>query len=83
MTLEKFSKFADACRKNFRDNGLESKIELLEGDAAELTGEMEKRGPYNLIFLDGDKGNYDFYYKTIFPLLSVGRLSSLTMFFPR
>jgi caffeoyl-CoA O-methyltransferase len=74
VTLEKFSKFADAARTNFRDNKLDSRIELLEGDAAALTGEIEKRGPYDFIFLDGDKGNYEFYYKTFFPQLSVGGL---------
>lgn len=47
----------------------DGKIRLLEGDAAEVIRTLE--GPYDLIFLDGPKGQYEAYLPYLLELLRV------------
>lgn len=57
VTIEKFSEFADLARKNFADNNLSEQITLLQGDAGALMKDL-KDNHFDLIYVDGDKGNY-------------------------
>ena len=45
-----------------------SKIELREGPALETLATLN--GPFDLVFIDADKGNYTSYYEAVLPLLS-------------
>jgi caffeoyl-CoA O-methyltransferase len=44
------------------------KIELREGPALETMARLE--GPFDLVFIDADKGNYTNYYEAALPLLA-------------
>jgi caffeoyl-CoA O-methyltransferase len=57
VTLEKFQEFADLAEKNFKDNNLENKISLYQGDAYETMKSLEDNF-FNFIYVDGDKGRY-------------------------
>ena len=55
-TIEKYEKRIPSARENFRRAGMEERITLLEGDAAEVLKSLE--GPYDFIFMDAAKGQY-------------------------
>jgi predicted O-methyltransferase YrrM len=56
-TIEIGKEFADIARENFRRNGFEERITLLEGSAGELLTNLPKRS-FDLIFVDGSKQDY-------------------------
>ena len=70
VSIEKFSEFADICRQNFRRNGLENRITLLEGDAMDLLPTLASSPPFDFVFLDGNKERYLEYFEQLDPLLS-------------
>lgn len=47
-----------------------SKIEVIEGDA--LTNLKKLDGPFDLVFIDADKGNYKNYYEAVLPKVPSG-----------
>lgn len=69
-TIEKYEKRIPVARENFRRAGKEDKITLLEGDAAEILGELA--GPYDMIFMDAAKGQYIHFLPDVMRLLSPG-----------
>ncbi len=69
-TIEKYEKRIPVARENFRRAGKEEQITLLEGDAAEILGELA--GPYDMIFMDAAKGQYIHFLPDVMRLLSPG-----------
>ncbi len=63
-TIEKFKEFYDLAKVNIKKNNLEKKIELHNGDAFDVLNKLKNK-KYDLIFLDGDKGNYLRIFKKI------------------
>ena len=63
VTLELDPKHAKVARSNISRAGLAEKVEIIEGPAtASLTRlHEEKRGPFDLIFIDADKSGYPGY----------------------
>jgi predicted O-methyltransferase YrrM len=57
VTLEKFDEFADLANKNFKDNKLENKITLHQGDAYDCMKSLDDNF-FDFIYVDGDKGRY-------------------------
>ncbi len=55
-TIENYAKRIPIARENFRKYGFADRIELLEGDAAELLKTLYE--PFDLIFMDAAKGQY-------------------------
>jgi predicted O-methyltransferase YrrM len=73
-TIEKFDEFAALARSNIADNGLSDRIQVIEGDAMKLTGELREISPFDFIFLDGNKERYLDYFETLWPILAPGGL---------
>lgn len=69
-TIENYDKRIVLARRNFRRAGVESDIELLEGDAGELLWQISGRFPF--IFLDGPKGQYLSYLPRLIDMLEPG-----------
>ena len=69
-TIEKYEKRIPVARENFRRAGKEEQITLLEGDAAEILGELA--GPYDMIFMDAAKGQYIHFLPDVMRLLLPG-----------
>ncbi|HMD43852.1 MAG TPA: O-methyltransferase [Candidatus Acidoferrum sp.] len=65
ITLELDPNHARVARKNFELAGYSSVIELRLGSALELLPKLaaEAVGPFDLIFIDADKGNIPFYFE--------------------
>lgn len=70
VTVEKFDHFAGIARANFAANGLAERITLLEGDALELIDSLGAEGPYDMIFVDGNKERYGEYFERLAPFLA-------------
>jgi predicted O-methyltransferase YrrM len=64
ITLEVDPKHAEVARANFARAGLSSQIELRLAPALETLPKLaaEKRGPFDLIFIDADKPNIPAYF---------------------
>ena len=58
-TIENYEKRIPIARENFKRAGREEQITLIEGDAAEVLGQLE--GEYDFIFMDAAKGQYIHY----------------------
>lgn len=71
VTVEKFDQFAAVARRNFADNGLADRIILLEGDALSDIEAVRAEGPYDFIFLDGNKERYLALFQGLVPSLSL------------
>jgi caffeoyl-CoA O-methyltransferase len=60
-TLEKSSKHAEVARASFERAGVSDRVELLEGAAQDWLPRMADKGPFDLVFIDADKGGYPGY----------------------
>lgn len=60
-TLEKSSKHAALAKKTFQAAGLSKRVTLLTGEALALLPRLSREGPFDAVFLDADKENYDAY----------------------
>ncbi len=56
-TIEVGREFADIAQENFRRNGFENRITLLEGDAGEILDTLPPSS-FDFIFVDGSKQDY-------------------------
>ena len=57
-SLEKDTQRIKICENNFRSCGVSDKIELISGPALDSLSMLENKGPFDMIFIDADKGNY-------------------------
>lgn len=71
-TLEKNPERALSARQHFAGRGARDRIELIEGDAAEILPRLA--GPYDLIFMDAAKGQYIRFLPEVLRLLKTGGL---------
>ena len=71
-TIEKYEKRIPQARHNFAASGMQDRITLIEGDAAEVMRTLED--PYDLIFMDAAKGQYIHFLPEALRLLRCGGL---------
>lgn len=69
-TIEKYEKRIPVARENFKKFGVEDRITLLTGDAADILKTLD--GTYDFIFMDAAKGQYINFMPDILRLLSKG-----------
>lgn len=60
-TLEKSARHAQIARRSFHRAGVADKVEVLEGDARESLRRLSAHAPFDLVFIDADKGSYPDY----------------------
>jgi predicted O-methyltransferase YrrM len=74
VTLEYEPKHAEVARQNFRRAGVDSLIDLRVGAALDILPQLAKEnpGPFDLIFIDADKENYEGYFRWALRLSRVG-----------
>jgi len=60
-TLEYSSKHAAVSRASFEQAGVHDRIELIEGRAVDSLAKLVDKGPFDLVFIDADKGSYPAY----------------------
>ncbi len=69
-TIDINDELADVALKYFRLAGLEDRIILHTGDACKVIPTLDER--FDLVFIDGDKEQYEAYYKALFPKVKTG-----------
>ncbi|HTL97388.1 MAG TPA: O-methyltransferase [Holophagaceae bacterium] len=60
-SLEFQPKHADVARANLDAAGLSKKVTVVVGPAMDALPGLAKRGPFDAVFIDADKGSYDLY----------------------
>ncbi len=61
FSLELDPRHAEIARASLREAGLEARAEVLVGDALTSLATLAPRGPFDVVFIDADKGRYDAY----------------------
>jgi predicted O-methyltransferase YrrM len=74
ITLELEQKHADVARANFARAGVQHLVEVRVGPALELLPSLGSDGPFDLIFIDADKGGYTEYLSWAIRLSRAGTL---------
>lgn len=71
-TFELSAKHAVLAQENFKMAGVENKIEVLVGSAAEQMTKINDKGPFDFVFIDADKAGYVRYFEWAAERLKVG-----------
>ncbi|MBS0275548.1 MAG: class I SAM-dependent methyltransferase [Proteobacteria bacterium] len=79
VCLDVSEEFTSRARKYWKEAGVESKIDLRLGPGVDEMDRMiaAKEYPFDFVFIDADKPNYDAYYERALKLLRQGGLIAL------
>tara|TARA_R110002124_G_scaffold48026_3_gene142166 strand:- start:1005 stop:1664 length:660 start_codon:yes stop_codon:yes gene_type:complete len=72
ITLEMNLRYQKLAQKHFDLSEAGDKINMIKGNAQHTIKELQ--GKFDLVYLDGDKLRYEFYYEQVMPLLNSGGL---------
>ena len=70
VTIERNPDMIAKAKENFKVAGIENRVTLMEGDAAQVLPSLE--GEFDLIFLDAAKGQYSKFLPHVLRLLKTG-----------
>jgi predicted O-methyltransferase YrrM len=70
ITIDCNPEMDDFANPYFEEAGLNHKIDMIIGNAAEIIENLH--GPFDLVFIDADKENYLNYFKLVFPKVKPG-----------
>lgn len=62
-TFEFDPKHAEVARESFKKAGVADQVEVIVGPAIETLPNIEKQGPFDLVFIDADKPSYPAYFE--------------------
>lgn len=63
FTLEVNEKHARVARAGFEQAGVSDKVEVIEGSAHHSLESLSRQGPFDMVFIDADKGGYNAYLR--------------------
>lgn len=74
ITIERDEKRVQEAKNNITKAGKNEQINLLEGDAFALLNEVKKYAPFDFLFIDAAKAQYQRFFEMYEPLVSDGGL---------
>lgn len=79
VCLDVSKEFTDRAKAYWKEAGVDGKIDLRLGPAVDEMDRMiaAKEGPFDFVFIDADKPNYDLYYERALKLVRSGGLIAL------
>lgn len=79
VALDVSREYTDRARRYWKEAGMDGRIELRLGPAADSLDRMIEtgEGPFDMAFIDADKSNYDTYYERVLRLLRQGGVIAL------
>lgn len=72
VTLEMNLRYQELAQKHFDSSKIGSKIMMIRGNAQSSIELLE--GQFDLVYLDGDKMRYEFYFEKVLPIIKPGGL---------
>lgn len=73
-TIEHEPRHAEIARAGLEAAGLADRVEIVVDDGMTALGPIERHGPFDVVFLDADKGRYDQYGRWAYANLAPGGL---------
>jgi predicted O-methyltransferase YrrM len=70
VTIERDETRYQQAKEHIENTGLDKRIQLILGDALEVFNQVEQEAPYDLIFVDAAKGQYERFFTMYEPLLA-------------
>lgn len=70
ITIDKNEELEERVRGYFAEAGLSSQVEYIIGNAVEVVPTLSQ--PFDLVFIDADKVNYEMYYDLVIDQLTAG-----------
>ena len=77
VTLEKVELHARIAQDNFRNAGLDGKVEIRVGDAHDQLNRLSVKAPFDFIFIDAEKTGYLDYYAWSVDNIRIGGIIAL------
>lgn len=72
ITIEKSSKHADIARSHIEKANLTDKVTVHQGDGLQILNKISSSAPFDMVFVDADKPNYENYLAWAVEHLRVG-----------
>ena len=72
--LEVSEEYAEIARRNVADAGLDDRVEIVVGPAADALRALPEEPTFDFVFIDADKTAYPEYYELVLPRLLSGGL---------
>ncbi|MGA3119932.1 MAG: O-methyltransferase [Polyangiaceae bacterium] len=72
ITIEQVPSKVDVLRRRIAQAEVDKTVQVLEGDARTLIGELD--GPFDFVLVDAWKSDYPTYFDLVFPKLKIGGL---------
>ncbi|MBU9720662.1 MULTISPECIES: O-methyltransferase [Bacillaceae] len=74
VTIERDIERLKIAKENITEAGLHERIKVIEGDALDLQDEVSAFAPYDAVFIDAAKGQYEKFFQLYEPMISTGGL---------
>ncbi|MDQ0254286.1 putative O-methyltransferase YrrM [Evansella vedderi] len=72
VTVERDEERIKIAESNINKKGMNDRIKIIKGDALEVEPEVSQYGPYDVLFIDAAKGQYERFFHLYEPLVSIG-----------
>lgn len=74
ISIERDEERASLAKTNMIKASLESRFHLIEGDALDVSADVESYGPFDVLFIDAAKGQYERFFSLYEPMVKEGGL---------
>lgn len=74
ISIEKDQERADLAKSNVLKASFQSRFHLIHGDALDVSSDVESHGPFDVLFIDAAKGQYERFFSLYEPMVKEGGL---------